>query len=85
MISCNLMYRPDGGNPNPILAMRRVETEILNRLGDRDDVPNYVVFITTSIGGEEAVDAINRVKRTGAKVIGVGKLHFYFQHKSVAY
>ena len=54
-------------------ALRRVEADIVGRLGDRDSVPNYVVFVTTTIGGKPTLDAINNLKRMGTKIIGVGQ------------
>lgn len=68
------MYcRPRKEDPEPYNAIRRVEADIINRLGDREDVPNYMILVTTAMGGRPTVEAINDLKGLGTKVIGVGQ------------
>ena len=65
----------------PVSAIRRVEADIVGRLGDRPDVPNYMVFVTTTIGGNPTLDAINNIKRMGTRVIGVGQCNRNMESK----
>jgi hypothetical protein len=53
-----------------------VAADIVDHVGDRSDVPNYVVFVTTAMGGTPTLDAINDLKRLGTKIVGVGQCAF---------
>ncbi|KAK7502428.1 hypothetical protein BaRGS_00006381, partial [Batillaria attramentaria] len=64
--------RPRSEDPNPLQAIQRVDADIVDRFGDRENVPNYVVFVTSSVGGPATVEAINELKRRGTRIVGVG-------------
>ena len=66
------------GNPDVPRAINLVDYSMSSSHGDRDYAPNYLVLITRDVGGQRTIEAINKLKAKGTKVIGIGRLMLYY-------
>jgi len=60
------------GDPDLSKAISLVDYKVFGQSGDRNQVPNYLVILTRSVGGKKTVEAINKLKAKGTKVFGIG-------------
>lgn len=68
------IFRRSGSDPMPMEALRKTRLRIFGQAGDRNDVPNSVIFITKSMRKEsEIMGEAGKLKLEGTSIIGIGK------------
>lgn len=67
-------FRRSGSDPMPMEALQKTRLRIFGQAGDRNDVPNTVIFITKSMRKEsEIMREAGKLKLEGTSIIGIGK------------
>lgn len=67
-------FRRSGSDPMPMEALQKTRLRIFGQAGDRNDVPNTVIFITKSMRKEsEIMREAGKLKLEGTNIIGIGK------------